>query len=372
MRSRKVCSPRASRAGPTSSGRSLTIPTPAPGTRIPIYDRPDWSKDFDVVVHDECSSDVNDMNVIETILEPHKNGLPAVVLHCGMHSYRTEGWNKKVATPWMQFTGLISTGHGPQEPIAVKFVDKEPRDHQGSGRLDDRQRGALQQRLRQARAHGTCAGERHAGLHRLTRQGSHGQRPWSPGPTPTRARPGSSPPPSATTTRPSTILATLTWLPAACSGRSINLTPSISRPPSRVVVRGRDESEIGPMPGEPRDNWGSGSPHAPFPEAERGLLVERMARLLEGPANLAAVVRFMGDEVPEKCRGVGLEALHLSPRGDGLAEQVFDGRSRKPRALSGAGPWCRLSSFPASPGRSSNSGAADLSHIRRTLWMCAN
>ena len=91
----------------------------------PIYDRPDWSKDFDVVVHDECSSDVKDMTVIETILQPHKNGLPAVVLHCGMHCYRTEGWNKKVATPWMQFTGLISTGHGPQLPIAVKFIDKE-------------------------------------------------------------------------------------------------------------------------------------------------------------------------------------------------------------------------------------------------------
>jgi type 1 glutamine amidotransferase len=65
------------------------------------------------------------MNVIETVLQPHKTGLPAVVLHCGMHSYRTEGWNKKVATPWMQFTGLISTGHGPQLPIALKFVDKE-------------------------------------------------------------------------------------------------------------------------------------------------------------------------------------------------------------------------------------------------------
>ena len=64
------------------------------------------------------------MKVIETILQPHKNGLPAVVLHCGMHSYRTEGWNKNVATPWMQFTGLISTGHGPQVPIAVKFVDR--------------------------------------------------------------------------------------------------------------------------------------------------------------------------------------------------------------------------------------------------------
>jgi type 1 glutamine amidotransferase len=42
-----------------------------------------------------------------------------------MHSYRTEGWNKNVATPWMQLTGLISTGHGAQLPIAVKFVDNE-------------------------------------------------------------------------------------------------------------------------------------------------------------------------------------------------------------------------------------------------------
>ena len=64
------------------------------------------------------------MAVIETILKPHKDGLPGVVLHCGMHCYRTEGWNRKMATPWMQFTGLISTGHGPQQPIAVTYVDK--------------------------------------------------------------------------------------------------------------------------------------------------------------------------------------------------------------------------------------------------------
>jgi type 1 glutamine amidotransferase len=91
----------------------------------PIYARPDWAKDFDVIVHDECSSDVNDKNAIDTILKPHKDGLPAVVLHCAMHSYRTEGWNKNVATPWMQLTGVISTGHGPQTPIAISFVDKE-------------------------------------------------------------------------------------------------------------------------------------------------------------------------------------------------------------------------------------------------------
>ncbi len=89
----------------------------------PIYEKEDWAKGFDVVVHDECSSDVKDVKIVERILKPHKDGLPAVILHCGMHSYRTEG-NPK-ATPWFEFTGLASTGHGPQAPIEIRYIDKE-------------------------------------------------------------------------------------------------------------------------------------------------------------------------------------------------------------------------------------------------------
>jgi type 1 glutamine amidotransferase len=47
-----------------------------------------------------------------------------VVLHCGMHCYRSEGWPKKT-TPWFEFTGLATTGHGAQLPIGISFVDKE-------------------------------------------------------------------------------------------------------------------------------------------------------------------------------------------------------------------------------------------------------
>ena len=136
----------------------------------PIYDQPDWSKNFDVVIHDECSSDVNDMNVVETILQPHKNGLPAVVLHCGMHSYRTEGWNKQVATPWMQFTGLISTGHGPQQPISVKFVDKNhaiTNDLADWTTVDEELYNNASGKL-EPTAH--CAGDWHAGLQRVSRE----------------------------------------------------------------------------------------------------------------------------------------------------------------------------------------------------------
>lgn len=89
----------------------------------PIYDNPDWAKGYDVVVHDECTSDVKDKDVIAGILKPHKEGVPAVFLHCGEHSYRSEEFPN--VTPWFELTGLQSTGHGPQVPIAVSFVDKQ-------------------------------------------------------------------------------------------------------------------------------------------------------------------------------------------------------------------------------------------------------
>ena len=97
-----------------------------PGTKHlnPIYEKDDWAKDFDVIVHDECCSDVKNLEVIGRILKPHREGLPGVVLHCGMHCYRSEGWPK--TTPWFEFTGLASTDrHGAQLPIEITFVDTE-------------------------------------------------------------------------------------------------------------------------------------------------------------------------------------------------------------------------------------------------------
>lgn len=87
----------------------------------PVYESATWADGFDVVIHDECSADVKDLAVIDRILEPHRMGLPAVLLHCGMHSYRSEGYPKTI-TPWFEFTGLQSTGHGPQAPIDIRYV----------------------------------------------------------------------------------------------------------------------------------------------------------------------------------------------------------------------------------------------------------
>jgi hypothetical protein len=90
----------------------------------PIYEKDDWSKGYDVVVHDECCADVKDLKIIDRILKPHRDGLPAVVLHCGMHCYRSAGWPEKM-TPWFEFTGLETDHHNWQAPISIAFLDKE-------------------------------------------------------------------------------------------------------------------------------------------------------------------------------------------------------------------------------------------------------
>jgi type 1 glutamine amidotransferase len=89
----------------------------------PIFDSADWAKGFDVIVHDECSAGIKDLDAINRVLKPHRDGLPAVVLHCAMHCFRSEGFPKE--TPWFEFTGLPSTGHGPSLPIEVRYTDKD-------------------------------------------------------------------------------------------------------------------------------------------------------------------------------------------------------------------------------------------------------
>ena len=57
-------------------------------TKIPLYEKDDWAKGFDIVVHNECFAAVTDPKWTERILKPHREGLPAVVIHCAMHCYR--------------------------------------------------------------------------------------------------------------------------------------------------------------------------------------------------------------------------------------------------------------------------------------------
>jgi type 1 glutamine amidotransferase len=102
---------------------------PKPGEQatrpaLPIYGNPRYADGFDVVIHNECAADEDSAAALDAVLAPHRAGKPAVNLHCAMHSYRSGEWKKPVTAGapnarWFEFTGIQSSGHGPQSPIRL-------------------------------------------------------------------------------------------------------------------------------------------------------------------------------------------------------------------------------------------------------------
>jgi hypothetical protein len=89
------------------------------GTRakFPVYDSADWAKGYDLVVHNECSADVDDEAFVRRITEGHRAGhIPAVVIHCSMHSYRA-----LQTDPWREFLGVTTRRHTQAHHVGVTF-----------------------------------------------------------------------------------------------------------------------------------------------------------------------------------------------------------------------------------------------------------
>jgi type 1 glutamine amidotransferase len=89
-------------------------------SQIPLYANRDWAKGYDVVIHDECFGAVADTNWISQILAPHRAGLPAVNLHCAVHSYRAAPGDL-----WQEYLGLRSMKHGKAAPILIRTVENQ-------------------------------------------------------------------------------------------------------------------------------------------------------------------------------------------------------------------------------------------------------
>ncbi len=97
--------------------------TTAGDVLLDFYRNSDWAKGYDIVVHNECFAHISDDEYIAGILKPHLEGVPAVLIHCSMHSYR-EG---EKAEEWWKFCGVHSPGHGPKHPfeVQIKVQDHE-------------------------------------------------------------------------------------------------------------------------------------------------------------------------------------------------------------------------------------------------------
>jgi type 1 glutamine amidotransferase len=88
--------------------------------QIPLYSNPDWAKGYDVVVHNECFADTTDQDYIRRITSAHKAGIPAVVIHCAMHTYRATDIDD-----WREFLGVTSRRHDHQSRYVVKTAAPE-------------------------------------------------------------------------------------------------------------------------------------------------------------------------------------------------------------------------------------------------------
>jgi type 1 glutamine amidotransferase len=90
--------------------------------KIPLYANPDWINGFDIVVHNECFGFVDDPDYIRRIVAAHRTtGIPAVVTHCSMHSYRNA-----TIDDWREFIGVTSRRHTAQHRIAVNWTGTHP------------------------------------------------------------------------------------------------------------------------------------------------------------------------------------------------------------------------------------------------------
>jgi type 1 glutamine amidotransferase len=98
--------------------------------KFEIYESDDWAKGYDVILHDECCANVTEEPYVQRILAAHKSGIPAVNLHCAMHSYRWGDFRTAVEpgspnSGWYEMIGIQSSGHGPKAPIDVSYVESK-------------------------------------------------------------------------------------------------------------------------------------------------------------------------------------------------------------------------------------------------------
>jgi type 1 glutamine amidotransferase len=81
----------------------------------------DWTKAFDVVVYNMSFSNVVDPAWIERLTGAHRvSGVPAVILHGAVHSYR-----RSESKAWGEMMGAFSMRHDKQRPLTIEVVAKD-------------------------------------------------------------------------------------------------------------------------------------------------------------------------------------------------------------------------------------------------------
>ncbi|MCZ6793235.1 MAG: ThuA domain-containing protein [Planctomycetota bacterium] len=84
--------------------------------KLGVFENQEWADEYDVVVHNTCFGGLRDEDFVGAFVNAHREkGVGAVVLHCGLHSYRNlEG------KTWHNFLGIASKRHEKGAPVPVE------------------------------------------------------------------------------------------------------------------------------------------------------------------------------------------------------------------------------------------------------------
>lgn len=90
--------------------------------RISKYSDPNWASGYDVIFHNECFGGVTDDDFIRGITAAHHQGVPAVFVHCSLHSYRNAA---VAADSWRELIGVTSRRHEGKRAVTVRRLETD-------------------------------------------------------------------------------------------------------------------------------------------------------------------------------------------------------------------------------------------------------
>ena len=89
--------------------------------KVSVYSQPGWAKKYDVIIHNECFGGVVEDDFVKAIAQAHFEGVPAVFIHCSLHSYR----NAPVgADAWRELIGVTSRRHESKHQVVAQNVNE--------------------------------------------------------------------------------------------------------------------------------------------------------------------------------------------------------------------------------------------------------
>ncbi|MEJ6571408.1 MAG: ThuA domain-containing protein [Akkermansiaceae bacterium] len=137
------------------AGWDVTVMTGEHQAQIKKLRTKNFAEGYDAVVYNFCFAGCRDLEAADNLMDQTRvNGVPALLIHCSMHSWwdtykkgkagaigphyhgkakakedLVAEWKKnhadKAFPAWGDFTGVASTGHGPKKPIKMMVLTKD-------------------------------------------------------------------------------------------------------------------------------------------------------------------------------------------------------------------------------------------------------